>query len=163
MGSRYFNHTEEFFVEADPEAVWRVLADPTALAGSHPIEVKPEGHIALTAGDRWIESHRQCGCGGDDVIWTTLVAENPTTYVKRGRQAGTTMTDTVRLRPKGSGCILRNRLAFSPSFVGRFPEKLVTWRRIATGKLPKMVVTEEFLDRFACILSEHLGCRVTRL
>lgn len=73
------------------------------------------------------------------------------------------MTDTVRLRPKGSGCILRNRLAFSPSFVGRFPEKLVTWRRIATGKLPKMVVTEEFLDRFACILSEHLGCRVTRL
>ena len=139
----YRTSSDVYFLDAPPEKVWSLVADPTVIEElvAHGVTFEPELHGPVSTGDTWVEVHGP-ECDGDRVPWTVVEARAPQLVRLRGWQSGMRQESTFELTPHDGGTMLRSRLTLTPSLRGRSRQRPLTWLFFAVGLLGWMVARE---------------------
>ena len=151
----YRTSTDVYFLDASPERVWALVADPTVIEElvAHGVTFEPERSGPVSTGDTWVEVHGP-ECDGDRVPWTAVEARAPELVRLHGWQSGMRQESTFELTPHDGGTMLRTRLTLTPSLRGRSKERPLTWLLFAVGLLGWMV------DREPDLVKQNLPARL---
>lgn len=139
----YRTSTDVYFLDAPPERVWRVVADPTVIEElvAHGVTFEPELRGPVSTGDTWVEVHGP-ECDGDRVPWEVVEARAPELVRLHGWQSGIRQEVTHALSAHDGGTMLRTTLTLTPTLRGRSKERPRTWLLFAVGVLGWMVARE---------------------
>ena len=139
----YRTSTDVYFLDAPPEKVWTLVADPTVIEElvAHGVTFEPELSGPVSTGDAWVEVHGP-ECDDDRVPWEVVEARAPEVVRLRGWQSGMRQESTFELTPHDGGTMLRSRLTLTPSLRGRSKQRPLTWLLFAVGLLGWMVARE---------------------
>ena len=139
----YRTSTDVYFLDAPPERVWELVADPTVIEElvAHGVTFEPERHGPASVGETWVEVHGP-ECNGDRVPWTVVEARAPELIRLHGWQSGMRQEATYELSPHDGGTMLRTRLTLTPTLRGRSKERPLTWLLFATGVLGWLVARD---------------------
>ena len=116
----YRTSTDVYFLDAPPEKVWTLVADPTVIEElvAHGVTFEPELQGPVSTGDTWVEVHGP-ECDDDRVPWEVVEARAPEVVRLHGWQSGMRQESTFELTPHDGGTILRTRLTLTPTLRGR--------------------------------------------
>ena len=139
----YRTSTDVYFLDAPPERVWELVADPTVIEElvAHGVTFEPAPDGPVSTGDTWVEVHGP-ECNDDRVPWKVVEARPPQIVRLHGWQSGMRQESTFELTPHDGGTILRTRLTLTPTLRGRSKERPLTWLLFAVGILGWMVARE---------------------
>ena len=139
----YRTSTDVYFLDAPPERVWALVADPTVVEElvAHGVTFEPPLGGPVSTGDTWVEVHG-AECDDDRVPWTAVEARAPELLRLHGLQSGMRQESTYELSPHDGGTMLRTRLTLTPTLRGRSKQRPLTWLLFAVGILGWMVTRE---------------------
>ena len=139
----YRTSKDVYFVDAPPEKVWPLVADPTVIEElvAHGVTFEPELRGPVSTGDTWVEVHGP-ECDDDRVPWKVVEARAPELVRLHGWQSGMRLESTFELSPHDGGTMLRNSLTLTPTLRGRSKQRPLTWLLFAVGLLGWMVARE---------------------
>jgi Polyketide cyclase / dehydrase and lipid transport len=149
MGYRYFEN--EQVLKSAPATIWGFLVDPAKLPHSpdHPVGIESSKTVCDRVGDHWTEVHG-AECDHDRIRWSVVASDAPLRYCVEGRQRGIKQRVTYTLTPGDGGTTVVERIDFSLSLAGRFPQQVLSWLMLGTGLLAKVGKgMSDTLDRLA--------------
>jgi Polyketide cyclase / dehydrase and lipid transport len=154
MGYGYF--VNERPLKADRATIWSYLVEPDKLANSedHPVEIQSSKQVCDQVGDHWTEVHG-AECDHDRVRWTVVACKAPLEYSIEGKQRGVRQRVTYLIAPGDGETAVVERIDFSLSLAGRFPQQILPWLLLGTGVLAKVGKgMSDTLDRLAGLTNE---------
>lgn len=144
MSYRSISSNYEFSYK--PEQIWEFLINPQT---THKFQKNLCYYVELNSplkgekGESWTEIHNGESCTGDVVVQKITEIEKYKFIKFSGLQTGIKQTITQTLETTANGCIMHEKIVFSPAFSGKFGTSLLSWVLLATGLLARFAKDPE--------------------
>lgn len=149
-----------------PQKIWDFLIDPET---THKFQKNLCYYVELNSplkgekGESWTEIHNGESCAGDVVVQKIVSIEKYKFIKFYGFQTGIKQTITQTLEPTANGCIMHEKIVFSPAFAGKFGLSLVSWLMLGTGILARFAKDPEADLHWYQKLEEALDAKIGKI